>query len=189
MILEGIVAEFTPDKNFWELYPIFRDTFSVTKRFYNRDRSNDCVRSSKEMWAFCFLYDMSKVNPLRNMEEDLRMQTIANDIIGSPKYDWKKEKEVKDFIRECCQPAPQKSLYDWGRKMRERDTFLSDTPYTLDEYNEKGKIIKGTADQLDRMMKGTAGIYEQYEFWSKQVMLERDARKNKPQSESEMGEI
>lgn len=188
MVIEGVVGRFEPEKNFWELYPIFK-TLSPTKKFYNRDRSENHSRSSREMWGFCFLYDMSIFNPLRNMDEDLRMEIIAQDIIENPKYDWEKESEVMEFMRDCCQPAPQKSLYDWGKKMRERDSFIRDTPYTLDYYSDKGKLVKGTADQLDRMMKGTNDIYEQYESWQKKVIMERDGRANKNISESDSDEI
>jgi hypothetical protein len=188
MVLEGIIGSFTPEKNIWELYPNLK-LLSAFKKFYNYDKSNNKERSSKEVWGFFFLYDMGSANFMRHMDEESRKQLVAETIICNVNYDWDKEKTIQEEIQKLCQPAPQRSLYETYKKLVERDEFIRNTSYTLDDYDNKGKLKKGTADQIDRMLLGTGKLYEQIEFWQKKVQMERDTRKGKNLSESDTGEI
>lgn len=194
MILEGIIGTFTPEVNFWELYPnlLLLEPF---KKFKGRDRTagGHGERSSKEMWGFAFLYDMGHANYLRSLPEDTRKEWIANDILKQPNYDWNKEAEVSELMQKLCQPAPQRALYDLQKKMDDRMQFIHNTDYSLDSYgitpDGKKFIKKGTADQLDKMMINTNKIFEQIEFWQKNVLLERETRSSKPRSETDEGEM
>lgn len=191
MILEGIIANFDPEKNFWEEYPRMLN-YKPFKDFYNRDRSISPYnkhRSSKEMWGFAYLYDMGSANELRNFSEERRKELIARDILNTPNYDWGKEKEVMELMQNLCQPPPQRALYELINKLDQRSVFISTTDYTLDSFSENGKLIKGTADQLDKMMVNTNKIFEQIEFWQKKMREERDSRKRTQQSLTDTGEL
>jgi hypothetical protein len=188
MTIEGNIAHFDKEKNFWDEYPnlLLMQPF---KKFHGRDRSAEKKRSSAEMWGFAFLYDMGPANFLRNIAFEKRKVLVANDILETPKYDFDKEKAVRDRMKELCQPSPQRSLDALLRKLDVRAEFIEDTNYTLDGFTEKGKLKKGTADQLDRMMVNSGKIYEQVEFWQRKVIMERDTRKDKKKTESESGDL
>lgn len=188
MILEGIIASFETTKNFWEEYPRLLN-YTEFNRFYNRDRSSNKTRSSKEMWGFFYMYDMGSSNELRNFPEEKRKELIATDIIGQPNYDWEKEDKVINLVKEMCQPAPQRALYALIKKLDERASFIENTSYTLDRISDKGKLIKGTSDQLDKMMVNTNKIFEQIEYWQKKIEMERDSRKRKQESLTDSGVI
>jgi hypothetical protein len=188
VIIEGIIGSFAPENNFWEIH---RNLLIIPelKKFHNYDKSQSKNRSSKEMWGFCFLFDMGDVNFMRHMTEDARKELIAETVICDKNYDWEKEIKVINVVQSLCQPPPQRSLYETYKKLEERDTFIRDTNYSLDSFDAKGKLIKGTADQLDKMLINSGKLYEQIEFWQRKVMMERDTRKGKILSESESGEI
>lgn len=194
MVVEGIISTFDKSLNFWEVHPNFK-LISAFKKFYNRDRSINNQRSSQEMWAFAFMYDMGESNFLRNLPREKRMETIAKDILEKPSYDWDKEKEVQQVMRELCQPPPQVALQDLYAKLQERTAFINKTPYSLDHLEPdpknpgKKRLVKGTATQLDAMMKGTKDIFEQIEMWQKKIAMERDSRKERNLSDSMTGEM
>lgn len=191
MTLEGIITHFDPEKNFWEEFPRMLN-YKPFKDFYNRDRSQSPYpkhRSSREMWGFAFLFDMGSANELKNFSEERRMELIARDILEDPNYDWDKEAAVKELMQEMCQPGPQRALYDLIKKLDARMDFINNTDYTLDRFSDKGKLIKGTADQLDRMVTGTGKIFEQIEFWQKKIREERDSRKKTQASLTDTGDL
>lgn len=67
-----------------------------------------------------------------------------------------------DFYNMTLSQA-DKSLMEWERRMKERDAFLKKQKWSFDTYNEEGKLLKGTADQLDKMHSQTAKHFLEYE--------------------------
>ncbi len=72
-----------------------------------------------------------------------------------------------------------------------RDDFIHEQEFTLDHYDDKGRLAKGSADQLDKMLANTNKLYQEYFSIVKELEQEELARSkgNKIKSMSDLGDI
>jgi hypothetical protein len=143
----SLLTNFDTDVSFWKTYPQFK-VLDPFKELYKDDKSRDKANSSQKMWAIAFLCDPSKSNPYRNLSRKDKQHLIARDFLKQENFDWFTLKEVIAFYDKCLLTQEQKSLLAWKNKMEERDFFLANTPYTL----ENGK-------DLDTMLAKTKELY------------------------------
>ena len=150
------------DLNFWDVNPLFK-TISVFKEFYTKDKSAKKKDSSKVMWAIALLIDPNDGNPWKNYSEDSKKLLIKTEFLEDEDFDFEDYKELLEEYENRCLTIAEKELVRFERKIVGRGNFIAKTKYTLDEFNEDtGKLIKGTADQLDKVMLNTTKINEQY---------------------------
>lgn len=174
--MKSIVKIWDTNENYWELHPIVK-TIPQFNKFYTEDKSKNKDVSSRIMWAIAFYVDQHEDNPWRNVLEEDKISLIEEDYMKGYKFSFNDDK-VKQLIEvyiDTCMSIPEKELYILIKKLQERSAFIKDTPYSLDYFEEtdKGfKKIKGTAEQLDKMLTGTVNIYKQIEQIKKNITEE-----------------
>jgi hypothetical protein len=158
-----LAKNWNPDENFWSLNPMFK-TIKVFKRFYDHDKTKRKAPSSKVMWGVAMLLDPNEENTWRNLSMEEKKELIASDVIEDKKFDWESGEilELIDTYEKHALTATERSLRELEIKLLERAAFIRKTEYTLDTVVD-GKIFKGTAAQLDKMVVETDKIYTQIE--------------------------
>lgn len=191
---KGIVGTYDHDLNFWDIHPLFL-TVPAFKKLKGRDRvksENQEGKSSLIMWAFVLVYDTGDDNPFRNIPEEERKIEIASNILNKPNFKW----EDYDYVLEALIPMvttqPQRSRDELYNKLHKRDKFIDSTDFTLDSYKidertGKGTLVKGTADQLDKMLANTVKLYENLARIDNLILMEDSKIENTMVSESESG--
>jgi hypothetical protein len=177
--------------NFWVAHPNF---LSIGKfsTFHEQDKSKKKDKSSRIMWAIAFLVDLHPENTWRNKPEADKKPVLAEDIIGDKDFDWDSVQDLVNEYLDRCMSIPKKELRNFLNKIHQRQSFIDRTPFTLDDYNEDGKLEKGTATQLDKMMVDTAKVWAVYDdLMEKFAESEEDgqARGGRAESASESGLI
>ena len=179
---------FKGDENFWEMNPQYKYIFSD---FYDKDKSRNKEQTSRIMWAIFFrMHPKSDFYNLANRDE-----LIANKWLKDPKFKWSDYQSQIDLFVDTILTQAEKSLNAWNETMAKRDIFIHAQEFTLDSYEMtpagKTVIVKGTADQLDKMLANTSKLYQEYT--KIQAELQKDEIKrgkaNKPKSLSDAGEL
>jgi|TARA_B110000967_G_C18886207_1_gene564126 hypothetical protein len=159
----SISKQWNTDENYWILHPQMK-TIKAFKALYTRDKKKDKSVSSTMMWAVALLVDPHEQNPWRNTNPLDRKDLIAEDYLGDIKFPWE-DADIELLIstyKEFSLSVGERALIELEDKIADRGRFIAGTSYSMDEYNEEsGKITKGTADQLDKMMINSIKIFEQ----------------------------
>lgn len=177
--MRSIAKIWNPLENYWELHPIVT-TIPEFNKFYKEDKSKNKEESSRKMWAIAFYVDQNDDNPWRNIIDEDKIKLIEEDYMKGYKFklsDPKIQLLIEAYLNNCMS-IPEKELYILIKKLQERSEFIKNTPYSLDYFEEtdKGfKKIKGTAEQLDKMITGTYNIYKQIDQITKNI--QEDANK------------
>lgn len=174
----------TPDLNFWSINPQLKLLFS---NIHDNDKSKDKKNSSLIMWGiYHYVHPQSEFYNLSDKDDVIKKKWLKD-----ANFSWVKYKEEVDLFKDMILTQAERSLVAWNETMKKRDEFMHTQEFTLDEYGDKGKIIKGTADQLDAMLGRTAKLYADYFKIKKELSDEEIARGrgNKPLSESDSNEI
>ena len=156
------------DENYWAMNPIMK-TIKIFNDLFESDKSKGKTSSSKLMWAIALYIDPSEYNPWRTTSNDDKKELIATDYLKNPSFNWEDPEilSLLDAYEDKCLTLAEKELVRFEKKLSQRGAFIDRTDYSLDEYNEEtGKIVKGTADQLDKMMVNTSKIYDQLKLIS-----------------------
>lgn len=174
----------TSKDNFWELNPQYTYIFSD---FYNSDKTKNKNKSSRIMWAIYFkIHPKSDFYNLNDKDNVIKTKWLKDD-----KFKWEDYNEYIELFKESVLTQAEKSLVSWDETMKRRNEFIHNQEFTLDEYDESGKLRKGTADQLDKMLANTSKLYAEYfkikkEFSDEEI---KRGRGNKPMSMSDSDEI
>lgn len=189
-----LVKIWNTDENYWVLHPIMK-TIKVFRQFYEKDKSKDKKESSKIMWAIALLLDPNDANPWRNSNILDRDILIREEFLENPKFNWDHPEieELKEAYKEFCLTIAEKELIAFEKKLNQRGRFIDNTDYSMDSYSEDtGRVTKGTADQLDKMMLNTSKIFEQYTEIKNNLIKEQSEgtlRGGAEESASEKGEL
>jgi len=183
------LENYNETNNFWEYNPQYKIIF---KDLYNKDKSKNKEKSSDLMWGL-LLYIHPK-SDFYNLED--KETLIARDIIKDTKFNWSKQRDLLKRLQEIILTQAEKSLVVWDETLKKRDEFIHSQEFTLDAYIEdpntgKQRLMKGTADQLDKMLANTVKLYDEYEKVRK-LLLEEEQKKgrgNKLLSLSDSGDI
>lgn len=159
-----LVKAWLPQENFWVLNPMAQE-FGPFKVFYTKDKSKNKKESSTIMWAVAMLIDPHEENLIRNQSDKEKKALIAEDYLNDKKFNWEHPeiKELRDFYFDNCLTIAEKELVRYEEKLVQRGDFISTQGYTMDSYDDRGKVIKGTADQLDKMMLNSSKIFAEIE--------------------------
>lgn len=168
MSFTNITKKTKPTEDFWELNPQIQYLSPFNKL------KQEFTDSSQHMWAIFFMSDPDEdINKFYRYDLTKRKNQIDN-------Y-YSKIKWEDPLFQECleaypfeCMNAIQRSLKDEMDSLRQRAKLIKETPYTLDQSDEHGKKIIGTATQLDRMRKDTPKIYEGLEEAQQKFFKQRD---------------
>ena len=179
----NIPEPFKGTENFWELNSQYILLFDD---FYNKDKTKNKNKSSKIMWALTF-----KLNPdsvfynLPNKDE-----VIKDKFIKDEKFKWATYSKEESLFHSTILTEATRALVGWDETMKKRRTFLNEQDFTLDAY-VKGKLVKGNAEQLDRMLANTAKLYQDYAKIHKDLKEEKmkKGKGNRPVSASDANEI
>jgi hypothetical protein len=158
----SIAIHWNPDENFWSLHPAFK-SIKVFKELHDSDKTKKKDKSSQLMWAIAFYVDLHEDNPWRNLPDEEKMYLIAEDYLNDSKFSFE-DSDIVPLLEEYEKRVltiAQKELRRLEKKISQRGDFLEKTKYTMDSYDDKGRVIKGTADQLDKMLVATGKIYDQ----------------------------
>jgi hypothetical protein len=195
--MRNIVDQYRPDVSFWDVVPEFK-TIEPTMELYNSDRSVNKKNSSITMWAIALLIDPKSI--FFNLPN--KKEVLARDHLKNENFDWDSIDNLIKLYSDCQLTQAEKSLIAWDEMMKRRDTFIKSQDYSLDSYQldeeggnilirNKPVIIKGTADQLDKMASNTAKYYADYAKVKKDLEEEyiKRGRGNKVISLSDNNEI
>lgn len=163
---------------FWEIYPQYKTLFND---FYKADKTKNKERSSKIMWAIVlYIHPLSDFYNIPNKD-----RYLAKGVIGDNKFRFEDYKDLMDLAKDSIFTVAIKALDDWNLMMIKRDKFTKSQDFTLDGYqydeneqpvlNKFGKpmIIKGNAEQLDKMLANTAKLYQDYQKVLDQLKQEK----------------
>jgi len=158
---------------FWIFYPSYT-TIVPYKKLYKEDKSKNKKNSSRIMWAACLLYELCDENPFGKLIEKEKKELIKEDILKNKNFDWKKHEEIFIFFKNTNISQTEKSIIELEEKLKERTDFIMGVEYSLDEYNDEGKLVKGTADQLDKMLAQSDKMFALMEKLKEQRQKEQD---------------
>lgn len=170
------------EQDFWETYPAlkYKNPFSKI--------ANLKTNSSKTMWAICLFIDIN--SPWRTMDEEARKEEIIQSYIPEDKKVFENPlvlSVIEEYPNAIMSEA-ERAFYRWGNKLRQRFDFIDKIEYTLDEYDEEGKLIKGTASQLDKMLADTHKLFQEYEKIEKTMIAENQKGRIKGGREETLSE-
>ena len=170
--------------NFWNANPQYMIIF---KDLYTEDKSKNKEKSSTIMWAV-FFYIHPRSDFYNLPDKDV---ILARDFIKDKSFKWESYADVISRAEEAILSQAEKSLVSWDKTLKKRDEFIHSQEFTLDNYNEEGRLVKGTADQLDKMLANTNKLYQEYFKILKELKNEEDIRGkgNKIKSLSDSGEV
>lgn len=162
--MTSMVKVWDPRESYWELHPMLQN-MRPFKAFYTKDKSKGKKESSKIMWAVAMYVDPNKDNAYKNMDADTKRELISEDHLNDAKFNWEHPEivELCDGYTEHCLTILEKEMIDFEEKLVQRGKFLKKVNYTMDTYDDRGKIEKGTADQLDKMMLNTGKLVAELE--------------------------
>ena len=160
--MSSLLGSLDTELNFWDANPNFT-SISLYKTFKQKDKSKKKEDSSRIMWAIALFADKHPENVWKNENEETKKDMLASDVIGNPKFNWDDVQDLVNMYKDKVLTIPEKDLVNFEIKMHERQRFIDSTPFSLDSFSDSGKLVKGTATQLDKMLTETGKVYTQYE--------------------------
>jgi hypothetical protein len=127
-MLNNVLANFTPEANFWDLNPQLAVPFkSLTKR---EDGSN-------AMWSISLL--IHPESALANIPYDQKLKIIQEDYFP----DFKPENYEEEILlyKEVVLTRTERMLVAWNKKVDERLAFIDSVPYNFDTFEAIDKMI------------------------------------------------
>lgn len=167
-----IVPPFDIRADFWE------NNFQVSliepfKSLYDKDKTKDKSKSSKEMWCIYLYADPSYENKIYRLQIDQKKSAI---LAYYPDFNFN-----DPLIAECLLAYPEHCLTPAAKAFRieeeslvKRTKFIDEAEYTFPEVvkDKNGAIVyvagrpmqtPGTAKDIDAMRKLTLDIYKKYD--------------------------
>ena len=168
------LENYNENNNFWEFNPQYKVIF---KDLYSKDKSKNKDKTSTLMWGLLlYVHPKSDFYNLPDKEE-----LIAKDIFKDSKFKWEDYTDTIKKIKDITLSQAEKSLVVWDETLKKRDKFIHSQEFTLDTYIEdpetgRQKLLKGTADQLDKMLANTVKLYDEYTKILKQLTEEEQTK-------------
>lgn len=159
----SILNNFDIDQDFWSSNPQFKIPKEFRK-FYDEDKSKGKAQSSKILWAIALLVDNSDANKFRNLSYEDKKQIISEDYLLDPKFKWEKYDNLIDKYAELSMSKLEKSLLIYEQKLEQRDKFVKDCVYKMDN-----------AIELDKIINSTKGLFELIGKLKDQVKQEKES--------------
>lgn len=148
----SVLNNFDLNSNFWEVNPQFKIP-KIFREFYTKDKSKNKTESSKIMWAIALLVDNSDNNIFRNFTEEDKKMLIQEDFLNLSEFDWNKYKDLIEYYESMNLSKAEKSLRIYEMKLEERNQFIANTKYDLDNAKTLDSIISSTKSIFDLIYK------------------------------------
>jgi hypothetical protein len=180
-----MIDKYYKGNNFWECFPEFR-VLDIFDFFYKDDKSKDKENSSNIMWAITFC--LRKESLMYNLPD--KWERAGKDIIKIKGFNWEKYDHLVQAFKQSYMTQAERSLLAWEELMAKRDKYLKTQEYFFD-FIQDGKLIKGTAEQMDRAFSVTPRMYSDYAKIRKEIEDDeiKRGRGNKIKSASDADEI
>lgn len=180
-----MIDKYFKGNNFWDICPEFR-AIGIFDDFYDTDKSKKHEDSSNIMWAMAFC--LRRESPMYNLPN--KWDLAAKDIALNEKLTWSKYDNLIEMFKQCQLTQAERSLLSWEELMTKRDRYLKEQEYHFD-YILDGKLVKGTAEQMDRAFSATPKMYNDFYKIKKEIEEEeiKRGRGSKPLSISDSNEI
>lgn len=161
--------------NFWTLNPQFQ-IYSPFSKLYKSDPDKEYT--SNLMWFIVFMQHPDEdINMFFRIPTDERQLMLERELI---KPDWSDEfTECYDSFPFHCLTAVQRALKEEVDVLVKRAKLIKETDLTLDTTDENGKLVKGTAAQINTLQKDAPKVYQQYEQLYNQFIAEKQMVKAK----------
>lgn len=146
-------------------FDIFSDFYSdpQVKVLFSEEFSRPI--SSPIMWALLlYCHPKSKFYAL---DRKTKASIIATDFLNIPSFSFEEYEDVmrKMLSSPLITSKPQRMLANWERKLEERDEFMASQPYNESSY-----------DMLDKMMKETHKMWQNYKITYDDFLKEEDIK-------------
>lgn len=176
MIQRHPIDSFDPKRNFWEEFPDYKIHRLFGRIHALNKKEGNLQNSSNFMWVLSLCYDRKsslftqpehdkwEVACEQLFNDESVMIKISEDHLAQDFVHLPKEIDLFEVISEFESSIDTPlgiSLRTLEKKLAERTKFIQETPYTMDEYQTKGKrevLVRGTATQLDKMFADTDKI-------------------------------
>lgn len=152
-----------PDVNIWEQNPQLK-YYSPYGDLYDNDQSDEKLFSSRQMWCIIYFNDPDTERNIffRNSPKERKMKILER---YGKDIDWDNElfqKCLKQYPLDCMTMV-QRAYSMESDKLLERAELIRSTALTLDSTDPRtGKVVKGTALQINALQKDASRIYEEY---------------------------
>ena len=165
------MANFNTDILFWEEFPEFTT-------FRDKDKSRDKRGSSKIMWAIALAERHD--SEWYNLPE--KYNRLSIDFLKKDNHNWDNYEDLIVQYKEFQLTQAERSLSAWNEMMAKRDKYLKSRDYHFDEVQEEKdddgvvtgeRLVKGTAEQLDKAYSVTPKMYSEYQKIKKTLDEER----------------
>jgi hypothetical protein len=128
------------------------------------------------MWCIvCIWDDESLFYNLPEFGDEGKIVLVFDEIMGDDSY-YEDNIDKVDLYKEAylkyTSSPVKRQLAALEDKLEERTKFLMETPYTLPEPDERGRMIGGTADTLDKMLANSKKLSEQVQAYKKDIEKE-----------------
>jgi hypothetical protein len=181
-----MIDKYFKGNNFWDVCPEFR-AIGIFSDFYDTDKSKGHSDSSNIMWAIAFC--LRRESPMYNLPN--KWLLAGKDIALDEKIDWSKYDGLISMFKQSHLSQAEQSLFMWEELMAKRDLYLKTQQYFFDHIGEDGKLVRGTAEQLDRAFSATPKMYNDFYKIKKEIEDEdiKRGRGSKILSPSDTNEI
>lgn len=175
----SVLTNFDTNANFWELNPQFKIP-KVFKDFYTSDKSKNKAHSSKIMWAIALLIDNTEANIFRNISTEDKKIIIVEDFLNEDVegFNWDTYKQLIQKYEELNMSKLERSLYIYEQKLEERDNFIKDTTYDIEN-----------ASSLDKIISSTKGIFDLISKLRDEIVKEKSTGETKGSMVESAGEL
>ena len=133
--------------NNWELKSDFYSINPQLKLFYQK---YDKEFTSDMLWGISLMIDFD--SKFISLPFEDRLDLVSSELKVSRKILERYVNLIENDYQNTFEAVEMKVLRNWQKKMRERDDFLGNTPYDLDN-----------VDTLDKMMANTKKLYDDLE--------------------------
>jgi hypothetical protein len=170
--------------NFWDVNPNYKILFD---EFFESDKTKDKAKSSTIMWAFYLVLHPN--SDFYNLPDKRRL--VKDKFVKDKAFKWETYSKQESLFKESSLTQAERSLYEWNEYMRKRDEYLKKQDYFFDYFDKTGKLVKGTAEQLDKAYGVTPKMYADYDKIQKSLKEEdyKTGKGNKIKSLTDAKEI
>jgi len=147
------------EHNIWKLYPQYKLIFND---LYDSDKTKEKEDSSSILWGIVLLEHPDSDFQFYSYED--RKIAISKAL---PKVDW--DQEIIDLVLKTFFDPEARSLALWNRKIEERDSFMLNEPYTIENAEDMDKLMKNTKTIKDGYKKAKEEYEESKRSSSSQV--------------------
>lgn len=175
----SVLTNFDTNANFWELNTQFKIP-KVFNDFYTSDKSKNKAHSSKIMWAIALLVDNSEANIFRNISIEDKKIIIVEDFLNEKieDFNWDNYKSIIQKYEELSMSKLERSLYIYEQKLEERDIFIKNTTYDIEN-----------ASSLDKIISSTKGIFDLISKLRDEIVKEKSTGETKGSMVESAGEL